>query len=91
VIDQHNQGQNAAANLAISLANAPLIARMDADDVCDPGRLAKQVAFMKDNPDVGLVGTQIRRLGDRRSGLRSSFPIDHVGIVDALLQNHHAI
>lgn len=91
VIDQPNQGQNAAANHAISLAIAPLIARMDADDVCDPGRLEKQVAFMRDNPKVGLLGTQIRRLGDKRSGLRSSFPVDHGGIVDALLQNHHAI
>ena len=91
VIDQTNQGQNAAANRAISLANAPLIARMDADDVCDPLRLEKQVAFMRDNPKVGLLGTQIRRLGDRRSGLHSSFPTDHDAIMGALLQNHHAI
>ena len=91
VIDQVNQGQNAAANHAISLARAPLIARMDADDVCDPNRLAEQVVFMRDNPSVGLLGTQIRRLGDQRSGLQSSFPIEHNEIVSALLQNHHAI
>ncbi|KAA1259166.1 putative glycosyltransferase EpsE [Rubripirellula obstinata] len=91
VIDQSNQGQNAAANHAISLAKAPLVARMDADDVCDLHRLEKQVAFMRDNPTVGLLGTQIRRLGDRRSGLHSSFPTDHDEIVSALLQNHHAI
>ena len=91
VIDQTNQGQNAAANLAISLANAPLIARMDADDICDPLRLEKQVAFMQRNPTVGLLGTQIRRLGDRKSGLSSSFPTEHDAIVEALLQNHHAI
>lgn len=91
VIDQDNHGQNAAANLAISIARAPLIARMDADDLCHPTRLEKQVAFMHRNPGVGLLGTQICRLGDCKSGLSSSFPTDHDGIVDALLQNHHAI
>ena len=91
VIDQDNQGQNAAANRAISIAKAPLIARMDADDVCHPQRLQKQITFMDRNPHVGLLGTQICRLGDQKSGLSSSFPTDHDAIVDALLHNHHAI
>ena len=32
------------------------IARMDADDVCHPERLAKQLAFLDRHPDVGVVG-----------------------------------
>ena len=32
------------------------IARMDADDVCHPERLAKQLAFLARRPDVGVVG-----------------------------------
>ena len=91
VIDQENQGQNAAANRAISEARSPLIARMDADDISDLSRLGQQVAFMDAHPGVGLLGTQIRRLGENRSGLNSSFPVDHDEIVSALLLNHHAI
>ncbi len=32
------------------------IARMDADDICEPERFAKQRAFMEENPDIALVG-----------------------------------
>lgn len=35
----------------------PYLARMDADDICDPERFEKQIAFMKDNPRVGVLGT----------------------------------
>jgi hypothetical protein len=33
-----------------------IIARMDADDVCYPQRLAKQLAFLDSHPEVDLVG-----------------------------------
>lgn len=91
VIHQENAGQQAAANRAISTSDAPLIARMDADDVASPERLAIQVKFLDDNPDIGLVGGQIERLGVKRSGLVSNFPLEHDAIVDALMLNHHAL
>ncbi|TWT50609.1 putative glycosyltransferase EpsE [Rubripirellula amarantea] len=91
LIEQENQGQQAAANAGIAAASAPLIARMDADDICEPDRLALQVAYLKRHPEVGLVGGQIRRLGERSAGLASNFPLDHDSIVAALRKNHHAI
>ncbi len=33
------------------------IARLDADDICSPDRFAKQREFLKNNPDVFLVGS----------------------------------
>ena len=36
------------------------IAMMDADDISHPERLAKQVAFLKTHPDIGLVGAWAR-------------------------------
>jgi GT2 family glycosyltransferase len=42
-------------NLGVSLAQAPLIARMDADDVARPDRFAKQLALLADQPDVVAV------------------------------------
>ena len=91
VIDQENAGQQAAANRGIEAARSNWIARMDADDIASPNRFAVQMKYLAANPDVGLLGGQIERLGSRRSGLASNFPLDHDGIVAALMQNHHSL
>jgi glycosyltransferase involved in cell wall biosynthesis len=54
-----HQGLVASLNEGISLARAPLIARMDADDYAFPSRLGKQVALLKTQPDLGLVSCQV--------------------------------
>ncbi|MEM7682925.1 MAG: glycosyltransferase family 2 protein [Planctomycetota bacterium] len=46
VVRQDNAGISAAANRMLAETRAPLIARMDADDLAKPGRLSAQVAFM---------------------------------------------
>ncbi|MEJ5979189.1 glycosyltransferase [Novosphingobium sp. PS1R-30] len=56
-IVRENRGLVASLNQMIDEAQAPLIARMDADDICMPERLAKQVAFMAEHPDYGVVGS----------------------------------
>lgn len=48
-----------ALNAGIAAARAPLIARMDADDVCLPNRLARQVALLEHEPDLDAVGSDI--------------------------------
>lgn len=47
-----------ALNTGLRAARAPLIARMDADDIAHPDRLARQVAFLNGHPEVGVVGTR---------------------------------
>lgn len=49
---------NFSLSLGLHLARAPLVARMDADDIALPDRLEKQVAFMTSNPLVAVLGTQ---------------------------------
>ena len=44
-----------ALNAGLAACRGDLVARMDGDDVCHPRRLAEQVRFMSENPDVGLV------------------------------------
>ena len=51
-----NLGLAARLNQAIDMANGPLIARMDADDLAFPGRIEAQVKFMAEHPDCDLVG-----------------------------------
>lgn len=43
-------------NRGLELCEGEYVARMDADDVMKPGRLSKQVAFLEENPEVGIVG-----------------------------------
>jgi len=47
----------AALNGGIAAARFDLIARMDADDLCSPDRLAKQASYLVKNPNVAGVGT----------------------------------
>jgi len=50
-------GLAASSNAVVAKARAPLIARMDADDISHPDRLLRQMNTMKDRPDVAAVGT----------------------------------
>jgi glycosyltransferase involved in cell wall biosynthesis len=43
-------------NQAVDLARGEFIARMDADDICFPNRLEQQVARLRQNPGVDLLG-----------------------------------
>ena len=56
-IHRENRGLVISLNQLISEARAPLVARMDADDICLPERFAKQMAFLDNNPDHGVIGT----------------------------------
>jgi glycosyltransferase involved in cell wall biosynthesis len=46
-------------NQLVDVASSPLLARMDADDVAYPARLERQVAFLREHPDVDLVGASM--------------------------------
>jgi glycosyltransferase involved in cell wall biosynthesis len=54
--DGRQVGLATRLNQAIDLAQGRYIARMDADDVAYPDRLARQVEFLEAHPDVDLVG-----------------------------------
>ena len=54
---RENRGLIASLNQLIAEARAPLIARMDADDVCRPERFERQFAFLAAHPDHGVVGS----------------------------------
>ena len=56
VLTQAAGGLTAALNAGCALVRAPLIARMDADDVALPDRLERQLAFLHAHPDVALLG-----------------------------------
>lgn len=53
-----------ALGRACSEARGRFLARMDADDVAHPERLARQMALFEDDPRIGLCGTQVRGIGE---------------------------
>lgn len=54
--DGENKGLVERLNQSISLARGKYYARMDADDIMHPERLAKQISFLEENPCMDLVG-----------------------------------
>lgn len=54
-----NRGQGVARREGIEAASHPLVAIMDADDVCKPERFERQLAFLADHPDVDVVGSYL--------------------------------
>ena len=51
-----NVGIPRAANIGLREVRAPLVARMDSDDICDCCRLAKQVSYMDKHSDIYMLG-----------------------------------
>jgi len=86
-IHQPNAGLVASLNRLIREARAPLIARMDGDDLSMPERFARQIAFLEANPDHGVVGTwtiNIDEQGSIAPSVGLDHPTDHEGFLDAL-------
>ena len=59
LISRENKGLVATLNEGINLINTPLIARMDADDLCRPARFEKQMAYMAEHPECVALGTRV--------------------------------
>ncbi len=64
VLDSPGRGIVDALNHGVRAARADLVARMDADDVCEPGRLETQLERMLSEPDLGVLGTSARTISD---------------------------
>jgi glycosyltransferase involved in cell wall biosynthesis len=50
-----NQGHLRTANEAIASGSAPVLVKLDADDLLAPGALARAAALLESHPDVGFV------------------------------------
>lgn len=65
VIRSAHVGIVEALRRGCEVAQGAYLARMDADDVALPARLAEQFAFMEAHPDVALCGCQVELFGER--------------------------
>ncbi len=86
-IHRENKGLIASLNEIIDNARAPLIARMDGDDMSKPNRFSHQLAFLEANPDHGVVGTWmdvIDEHGEPWPERQAEYPITHDGFMAAI-------
>lgn len=51
-------------NYGLARINSALVARMDADDIALPERLAKQVAYFESHPETDVLGTAFETFGE---------------------------
>ena len=65
-IRQENTGIVGALNNGWNHAKGEYIARMDSDDVSYPDRFEKQAMFLDNNPDISLVGGQVKIMGTNK-------------------------
>lgn len=59
LISQANKGLPGARNTGLAVSTAPFLALLDADDIWRPGKLARQVRLLQQQPAAGLVFTDM--------------------------------
>ncbi|MFQ1003232.1 glycosyltransferase family 2 protein [Modestobacter sp. SSW1-42] len=87
LVTRQRGGIVAALNAGLARATAPLIARMDADDVMTPDRLSRQLAFLDEHPELVGVASDyelIDEKGASRGAVRS--PLRSVDAVEAYMR-----
>lgn len=62
LLNQDNQGVTKTLNNGLRIAKGEYIARMDADDISEPDRFAKQAAFLEANLAIALCGSRAKAI-----------------------------
>jgi hypothetical protein len=55
--NERNAGQTPSLNVALRAARGEYVARIDADDAYQPGKLRHQVAYLDSHPETAVCGT----------------------------------
>ncbi|WP_063823033.1 glycosyltransferase [Rhodopirellula baltica] len=86
LIRQSNVGMAASLNRLIEQSRGQYLARIDADDIAEPTRFAKQAAYLDAHPDCVLVGSAVLNIdieGDPYGV--TTMPSDHEAIETRML------
>ena len=82
VVKPQNSGYTKSLNYGLTIAKGEYIARMDSDDISLPTRFEKQVAFLNENLDIVVCGTQYNVMNSTKL---SNHPTEHDAIKVKLL------
>ena len=84
---QQNQGLSRTLNEAIARARGSLVAPFGSDDIMLPERIAKQVAYLQDKPEVGICAGNIQEIDEHGNfrGVTKDLPLRRLDFEDAFL------
>lgn len=85
-------GFTEAINFGLTKVNTKFVTTMDADDIAERTKLEKQINFLENNPDIGLVGTNINFfVNDKNRNWQINFRTGHNEIVEGLLAKKYVL
>lgn len=82
VITKPNSGLADSLNVGIKTAKGEWIARIDADDICEPERLQKQMELARSDPGIVFVGSGLTIIDE--AGVKHKkyfYPTTHAGLL----------
>jgi len=78
-------GLTSALREGVSMARAPFIARLDGDDICEPQRLAVQLKYLEEHPDISVVGSALSIIDEEDHIVgRRRYPLTHDNIASTM-------
>ncbi len=75
--NQKTLGTSGCLNKGLQIALGKYIARQDSDDISLPQRLEKEMNFLENNPEAGLVGTFFIAINEEGEFLQEFRPFTH--------------
>lgn len=85
IFHERNAGLAATLNEGLREARAPLVARMDQDDVALPNRLSTQIRFLETRPEIAVAGSFVYHMGcTARLDHLVRLPVEHEAIARKL-------
>ena len=66
----HLNGISFALNYGVNLVKTKYVARMDSDDISDPLRFETQISYLKDNPDISVLGSYVTEFNPQTQSRR---------------------
>lgn len=83
LVNKQNVGLTKSLNKGIREVKGDLIARMDSDDVSLPERFELQEKYLREHPDVDIIGGSLREFDDNHDELRvRHYPLTHEEAVE---------
>lgn len=87
IIEKENTGLPDSLNVGIHAAKGEWIARIDADDLCEPNRLEKQLNLAISDPELVLIGSAYHEIDEQgRVYKLQTYPKTHQELKKNLLQ-----
>ncbi len=75
---------NALNRLIRELSDEEYVFRMDSDDIARVDRFEKQLSFMKDHPEIGILGMSISEFNETGNAIKRNYPLTHKELVNTI-------